>query len=113
MKKKIILLATSKKYGKYCVAGVETCNGKWVRLITNDSDAHYAIDIKQMTYADGSLAKKLEIVEIECVDKSLCYYQTENYIIRSNSFWQKTGEATLQGCRQCTQSTNRNMCSMM
>lgn len=95
MKKTIIILATSKKYGKYCVAGVETANGKWVRLITDDSDAHYAIDAKHMTYEDGTLAKKLDIVEIECTDKSLCYYQTENYIIRPRTFWRKLGYTTI------------------
>jgi len=95
VKKRIILLATSRKYGKYCVAGLDVGTGKLIRLITNDSGSHYAIDASQMTYPDGSLAQKLDLIEAELTDRSISYFQNENYIIRSSSKWQKLGTASL------------------
>jgi hypothetical protein len=93
--KEIILLATSKKYGKYCVAGIDTANGKWLRLVTNDSDAHYAIDTKELILDDGAMAQKLDIVQMELIDKAITYFQTENYIIRSKTTWRKKGIASI------------------
>ncbi len=95
MKKQIILLATSRKYGKYCVAGLDTGNGKLVRLITNDSGSHYAIDQKQMTYMDGTVARKLDLTEIELSDRSVSYFQNEKFIILNGIPWLKLGTYTM------------------
>lgn len=95
MIKEIILLATSKKYGKYCVAGIDTTDGKWLRLVTNDSDAHYAIDAGDLVLDNGVMAQKLDIVQLELIDKAISYFQTENYIIRSKVPWRNRGKATI------------------
>lgn len=95
MTKELILLATSKKYGKFCVAGIDTTDGKWVRLVTNDSDAHYAIDAGELVLDDGAMAQKLDIVRLELIDKAITYFQTENYIIRNRIPWVKRGRATI------------------
>lgn len=87
MTKELILLATSKKYGRYCVAGIDTANGKWIRLVSHDSDAHYAIDAKDLIMDNGAQAEKLDVVGIELTDKAISYFQTENYIIRKKAVW--------------------------
>lgn len=99
MIKDIILLAVSKKYGKYCVAGVDNSSGQWYRLISNDSDVHYALSDLQIRLSNGKLAKKLDIVRVTLWDKAISYFQTENYLIAKNSPWEKLGEATIESVK--------------
>jgi len=93
--KELILLATSKKYGKYCVAGIDTKTGNWIRLVSHNSDAHYAIDAKDLVLDNGCMAQKLDIVELELTDRAISYFQTENYIIRKNSVWHYKGKSSI------------------
>ncbi|MDZ4182792.1 MAG: hypothetical protein U1B83_07950, partial [Candidatus Cloacimonadaceae bacterium] len=95
MKKQLILLASSKKYGKYCVAGVDVSNGTMIRLISASSNAHFAVDPAQMTFSDGTMAQKLDLVEVECTDRSVSYFQSENWVLRQNSPWIKLRAASL------------------
>ncbi|HRY84777.1 MAG TPA: hypothetical protein P5533_09115, partial [Candidatus Cloacimonadota bacterium] len=95
MTKELILLATSKKYGKYCVAGIDTKTGNWIRLVSHNSDAHYAIDAKDLVLDNGCMAQKLDIVELELTDRAISYFQTENYIIRKNSVWHYKGKSSI------------------
>jgi hypothetical protein len=92
----LILLAVSRKYSRYCVAGVDVKNGKMTRLITTNSDAHYAVSEEELRYPDGKLACKLDKVEVEVTDRSVSYYQTENYVLKKGVRWQKLGMASIQ-----------------
>lgn len=96
MTRELILLATSKKYGKYCVAGIDTASGQWLRLVTTDSDAHYAIDAQDLVMDSGEMAQKLDVVRLETVDRAITYFQTENYVIRKNAPWHKVGTASIR-----------------
>jgi len=93
--RELILLAASRKYGKYCVAGVDTQTGQWLRLVSNDSDSHYAIDPKDLVMDNGAQASKLDIVRIQITDRAISYFQSENYVIRRNTPWQFAGKATI------------------
>ncbi len=95
MKKSLILLAVSRKYSRYCVAGVDCISGKLIRLITSDSDAHYAVSEDELRYPDGSLASKLDKVEVEVTDRAVSYYQTENYVLRKDAPWHRAGKCTI------------------
>lgn len=95
MTRELILLAVSRKYGKYCVAGIDTNSGGWLRLVTTDSDAHYAIDAKDLIMDNGEVATKLDIVRIEIVDRAFSYFQSENYVIRKHTPWQFKGKANI------------------
>lgn len=100
MIKEIILLAVSKKYGKYCVAGVDRFTGQWYRLISSDSDAHYALSDSQIRYGNGELAQKLDIVRVTLWDKAISYFQTENYLIARSTPWEKLGEASIGSVKE-------------
>jgi len=93
--RELILLAVSRKYGKYCVAGIDTSSGQWLRLVTTDSDAHYAIDPKDLITDTGETAKKLDVVQVPIIDRSISYFQSENYIIRKKSPWHRVRTATI------------------
>lgn len=100
MSKEIILLAVSKKYGKYCVAGVDSSSGQWYRLISGDSGAHYALSDQQIRLSNGELAQKLDIVRVKLWDKAISYFQTENYRIASGDIWEKMGEASIESVKE-------------
>lgn len=95
MTRELILLAVSRKYGKYCVAGIDTSSGQWLRLVTTDTDAHYAIDAKDLITDTGETAQKLDVVQVQIIDKSISYFQSENFIIRKNSPWHKVRSASI------------------
>ncbi|MCB5269975.1 MAG: hypothetical protein WCS58_05540, partial [Candidatus Cloacimonadaceae bacterium] len=81
MKKELIILAASRKYGKYCVAGIDIRSGEWLRLVSTDSDAHYALDARDLKMDNGEQASKLDLVSIEFIDRAFSYFQSENYVI--------------------------------
>lgn len=100
MTKEIVLLAVSKKYGKYCVAGVDRYSGQWYRLISSDTGAHYALSDHQIRFSDGELAQKLDIVRVTLWDKAISYFQTENYVIARATPWEKLGEASIDSVKE-------------
>lgn len=100
MIKEIVLLAVSKKYGKYCVAGVDRHTGQWYRLISNDSGTHYALSEQEIRLISGGLAQKLDIVRVKLWDKAISYFQSENYVIARATPWEKLGEATIDSVKE-------------
>lgn len=100
MIKEIILLAVSKKYGKYCVAGVDRSSGQWYRLISSDSSSHYALSEQEIRYLNGELAQKLDIVRVKLWDKAISYFQTENFVIARANPWEKLGEASIDSVKE-------------
>lgn len=95
MIRELIILAASRKYGKFCVAGIDTRTGQWLRLVTTDSDAHYAIDTTDLIMDNGAQAAKLDIVSLEITDRSPSYFQSENYVIHKRSPWHYCGRASI------------------
>lgn len=48
MKKNIIILTKSIKHGGFCVAGIDTDNGEWIRLISSDANSEHAVPYQDM-----------------------------------------------------------------
>jgi hypothetical protein len=95
VKKELIILAASRKYGKYCVAGIDIRSGEWLRLVSTDSDAHYALDARDLKMDNGEQASKLDLVSIEFIDRAFSYFQSENYVIRKHSPWHFIRKASI------------------
>ena len=95
MEKCIILLACSKKYHNYCVAGIDAFNGEWIRIISEDEDIHNAVSIEDMQYKDGTIPSLFDIIKIQCKIHNPNYYQPENYVLDNSYYWEKHGEARL------------------
>jgi hypothetical protein len=95
MIKELILLAVSKKYGRFCVAGIDRHTGSWHRLVSYNSDAHYALSEEEIRLSNTELAKKLDIVRVCVCDQAISYFQTENYVISKAYVWEKLGEADI------------------
>lgn len=84
MEKNIVILSKSRKHKNYCVAGKDIQTGEWVRLISENSEIHNAIESKDLIYDNDEEADLLDIVRVTLKDMSEKYkntYQPENYIL--------------------------------
>ncbi|MBQ7703810.1 MAG: hypothetical protein IJT73_00030 [Selenomonadaceae bacterium] len=95
MKKIIVILAKSSKYGNYCVAGIELATNKWIRPISHDEKIEDAVTAAELTYADNTEAQILDVVEIDFEDTpAQNKIQPENFYFK-NSTWKKFGSWNL------------------
>jgi len=98
MTKDIILLTKSWKGGGYCVAGIDTATGKWVRILSNNSSTtkQHAVSEEDMKYQNGTSAQVWDRVNIECIGSTPNYYQPENYTMDNGYYWGKLGTADIR-----------------
>lgn len=61
MKKNIIILTKSIKHGGFCVAGIDTDNGEWIRLISSDANSEHAVPYQdmEMIFSENSWNRRL------------------------------------------------------
>ena len=83
MKRRIVILTKSNKKGGYCVAGLDSKTGEWVRLVSDDQQSNGALSKKNMTYPTGYACVPLDVVDVEIVSKQPSAYQPENLLIDS------------------------------
>lgn len=97
MIKEFVLLTKSKKFGAYCIAGIDLLTNEWIRIVTPNGGA---IEKKDTCYENGEEAQILDIIEVECSGRDRVPFQPENYVIKSKSKWVKKGKASVQLLRQ-------------
>lgn len=95
MVKEIILMAKSWKGGGYCVAGIDTTTGDWIRIISDDAVRQHAVTEEDMKYEDETSPQILDRVSIECIAHTPNDYQPENYTMDNSFYWVKTGQADI------------------
>lgn len=95
MHKEIIVLAKSSKRGKYCIAGVDVDDGKWIRPVSSDFMNEGAVPLADITYADGKVVQVLDIVRIKLLSPEPTEAQPENYLYDSRVKWEKIRRITL------------------
>ena len=88
MKKEFILLTKSKKYGAYCISGVDTTTKDWIRIVHPHGGP---IKKWEICYDDGSEAECLDIIEVDCVCQDDITFQPENHVISSGKKWKRVG----------------------
>lgn len=65
MEKEIIILAKSSKHGEYCIAGVDSKSGEWIRPVSDNITNEGSIPLQDITYEDGTQIQILDQVKIE------------------------------------------------
>ena len=80
--REIIILTKSKKYGGYCVAGIDRYTGEWIRLIINNNRPIFDNDIK---YENGNYVDVLDIIRVNLIENKSNYYQPENWTYDNNN----------------------------
>lgn len=93
--KEIVILSKSTKKGGYCVAGIDTTSGKWIRPICNNVADEGAVPISDILYNDGSQMNIFDKVQIELTSKAPTLAQPENWIYNSEIKWKRKGTSSL------------------
>lgn len=89
MKKNIIILTKSIKHGGFCVAGIDTDNGEWIRLISSDANSEHAVPYQDMVCEDGNEVEVLDLVEVDIISACPSRVQPENYLYNENVKWKR------------------------
>lgn len=95
MYKEIIVLAKSSKHSEYCIAGVDTTTGKWIRPISTNFENEGSVPVCDVTYNDGSQVHIFDKVRIKLLSHRPTISQPENYLYDSMVKWEKTGQSSL------------------
>jgi len=95
MEKEIIVLAKSWKRSGYCIAGIDTETGNWVRIITDDASIQHAVTEEDMRYENGTCPHVYDVVRIECIGHTPNHYQPENYTMDKSYFWRRVGQVNI------------------
>ncbi len=89
---KLICLAVSRKYAKYCVAGKELCGnriGNWIRPVSSLETGELAIE--QILLPNEKLPALLDIISVPLSKHAPVTYQDENHTINEDGSWIKNG----------------------
>lgn len=98
MTREIIIMAKSKKFQNYCIAGFDVRNGQWVRLVSDDTDIARAVPVEDARYADGTPVEVLDVVKVHTIEDGevvTTASQRENVFYDSNFVWEKAGHKTI------------------
>ncbi len=95
MEREIIVLTKSSKHNNYCIAGVDTTTGEWIRPISTNVALEGAVLSNDIIYKNGSSVQVLDKVKVSFISHSPTLAQPENYIYDSSKYWIKTGSVTL------------------
>lgn len=93
----MIILTRSSKYGQYCVAGVSTEDGRWVRLVSDDEKTHGAVS-DEMLYDPQARrhADVLDKIEAETEENVPGPVQTENVLVKGKGKIRILGRVRLE-----------------
>jgi len=86
--KTFVVLAASRKYGGYCIAGKEWVDGKigsWIRPVSGRTNGELSTEDVRMN--NGALPYCMDIVEIETGGPASHAYQKENFFAVEKSRW--------------------------
>ena len=90
--KRIVCLANSRKLHGRCVAGREWTDGRagqWVRPVSDRE--HQEVSEYERQYEDGSDPRVLDIIDVPVLDAKPEKYQTENWLLDPEYYWEKVG----------------------
>ena len=91
MEKKIICLANSRKISGRCIAGKNvSIYDEWIRPVSERHSEE--ISEEERRYSNGVKPKHLDIIKIQFKEYKPNIFQTENYLIDTEYYWEKQGE---------------------
>ena len=90
--KQIVCLANSRKLAGRCIAGrewTESGAGNWIRPVSKRDNQEVSEYERQ--YEDGSDPQVLDIVQVPVLEPKPDNFQTENWLLDDEYYWQKVG----------------------
>lgn len=64
----ILILAKSRKFNNFCIAGIDIDSAKWMRLVSDNNEIDGAISSKQAPFSP------LDIIKVNIIKKHLSYF---------------------------------------
>jgi len=89
----ILILAKSKKFNNYCIAGYDTNNQKMVRIISNNPKIHYAVPTEDIIMANTKTEVaildhvKIKAIKVNPINDNP--HQVENWVYDRTEKWKK------------------------
>lgn len=93
--KRLVCLANSRKLHGRCVAGREWNGseaGRWIRPISARDGEEVSEYERQ--YEDGSDPRVLDVIDVPVLEPRPRDYQTENWLLDPEHYWERTGRLT-------------------
>lgn len=93
--KRVVCLANSRKHSGRCIAGKELGSdgrpGAWVRPVSDRPSEE--VSEHERRYQDGSDPQILDIIEIPLKNPAPKTYQSENWLLDPDHYWERVGQA--------------------
>jgi hypothetical protein len=90
-----VILTKSSKNGGYCVAGIDTNTGDWVRFVSCDQASHGALTYAHLVDRNGELIVPFDVVIVPIEGTAPLAIQPENVLIDETRAWEKIGVMTI------------------
>ena len=107
--KLIVCLASSRKLAGRCVAGREWTDagtpGEWIRPISDRENGE--VSARERQYQGGAEPRVLDVINIPTLKRLPQGFQTENWLLDPNYYWQKYGTFPLSGLARIVDSPAR------
>ncbi len=85
----IVCLANSRKISGRCIAGKIVRSNQWVRPVSSRDTEE--ISEYERRYENGQMPRLLDIIRIPVKEHRPKLFQTENYLIHDDYYWEKIG----------------------
>lgn len=95
MEREIIILATSAKNHNFCVGGIDTGTGKWIRLVSNDKTICGALTPEMITFETGDKCSPLDKIRVSVIKEISMGHQSENFLIDISKKFKKIKKVSL------------------
>ena len=92
----LAVLTKSSKFSGYCVAGIDYESGKWIRLVTEDSESHGAVGAEDLTYENGEECQILDVVNVPITGIGQDILQPENVLMDTSKHLRLSGKITIE-----------------
>ena len=94
-KKTIRILCIGRKFGGYCIGGIDVETGKWVRCVKERTGQKpfFQPELDTLLPGDGKV-NFLDVIEMTFIEKAPLRYQPENEIVDLNTPWIKKSSYT-------------------
>ena len=95
MEREIIIMAISAKNHNFCVGGIDTRTGEWIRLVSNDKTICEALTSKMITFETGEKCSPLDKIRVSIIKEVSMGHQPENLLIDETKKLKKIKKVSL------------------
>ena len=96
MEREVIILAMSAKNHNFCVGGVDSKTGEWIRLVSSDKKICEALTPEMITFEGGAKCSPLDKISVSVIKQVPMGHQPENLLIDEKKKLKKIERVSLE-----------------